>query len=184
MKELSLNLLDIVQNSVKADATQIQMEICESVSEDRLTMSVADNGRGMDADFLEKVCDPFVTSRTTRKVGLGIPLLKMEAESCGGAFEIDSTLGKGTSVKAVFQLSHLDRKPLGDLAATLSAIVGAKDDIRYLYRHQTDEGEFIFDTDEVRQVLGEDIALSEPEILQWISEYVQENLNEIKGGNI
>lgn len=184
MKELSLNLLDIVQNSVKAGASVIEMEICESVSEDQLTMRVVDNGSGMDEDFLAKVCDPFVTSRTTRKVGLGIPLLKMEAESCGGSFEITSKLGSGTSVTARFGLSHLDRKPLGDIPSTLAAIVGAKDDIRYIYRHTTDEGSFTLDTDELHQVLGEDIALSEPEILSWISDFVQDNLNEIKGGYI
>ena len=184
MKEISLNVLDVVGNSVKAGAERIDILITESVARDVLELSIIDDGCGMSADFLARVTDPFTTTRTTRKVGLGLPLLKMAAESCNGSFTIDSVQGQGTQVHASFQLSHLDRMPLGNMAETMVTLISACDRIRYVYTHTTDEDTFVFDTLEIRNTLGEEIPLSTPEILAWINDYVKENLENIKGGNI
>ncbi len=184
MKEISLNILDVVGNSIKAKAERIDIWVAESISKDIMELSITDDGCGMAPEFLKRVSDPFTTTRTTRKVGLGIPLLKMAAESCDGSFSITSELGKGTKVSASFRLSHLDRMPLGDMAETMVTLISADDSIRYVYTHQTDEGTFVMDTLEIRNTLGEEIPLSTPEILGWIREYVKENLENIKGGNL
>lgn len=184
MKEISLNILDVVGNSIKAKAARIDIEVEESLSKDILSLSIMDDGCGMSEEFLARVSDPFTTTRTTRKVGLGLPLLKMAAESCEGNFSITSELGKGTKVNASFRLGHLDRMPLGDMAETMVTLISADDTIRYVYTHQTDSGMFVLDTLEIQGILGEEIALSTPEILAWIREYIKENLDNIKGGNI
>lgn len=184
MKEISLNILDVVGNSIKAQAQRIDITVIESVAKDMLELTIMDDGCGMEPEFLERVTDPFTTTRTTRKVGLGLPLLKMAAEGCNGSFAIESGLGQGTTVKACFQLSHLDRMPLGNMAETMVTLISACDNIRYVYTHQTDADTFVFDTQEIQNTLGEEIPLSAPEILAWINDYVKENLENIKGGNI
>ncbi len=184
MKEISLNILDVVGNSVKAEAQRIDIIVTESVERDVLELVIEDDGCGMAPDFLEKVTDPFTTTRTTRKVGLGIPLLKMAAESCDGSFSITSKVGEGTRVTAAFRLSHLDRMPLGNMAETMVTLISMNDRIRYVYTHTTDEDSFVMDTKEIQDTLGEEIPLSMPEILAWIQEFVKENLENIKGGNV
>lgn len=184
MKEISLNILDVVGNSVKAKASRIDITVAESMARDIIELTIEDDGCGMSPEFLARVTDPFTTTRTTRKVGLGLPLLKMAAESCNGSFAIDSVEGRGTKVRATFQLSHLDRMPLGNMAETMVTLISACDSIRYVYTHQTDTDTFVMDTQEIQKVLGEEIPLSSPEILAWINEYVKENLENIKGGNI
>lgn len=184
MKEISLNILDVVGNSVKAKADRIDIIITESVKRDVLELTIKDDGCGMAPEFLERVTDPFTTTRTTRKVGLGLPLLKMAAEGCNGTFAITSEVGKGTEVKTTFQLSHLDRMPLGNMAETMSVLIGMNDKIRYVYTHTTDEDSFVVDTKEIQDTLGEEIPLSTPEILVWIQDFVKENLENIKGGNV
>lgn len=183
MKEISLNILDIVENSVKAKASCVEITVTESVRDDRLEVSVRDNGCGMDRAFLEKVTDPFVTTRTTRKVGLGLSLLKVASQSCAGEFHITSEIGMGTCVTASFQLTHLDRMPLGDMTGTIKVLIGMHETTRFIYMHKTDLGVFVLDTDELRQTLGE-IPLSTPEILNWIGEYIDENLESIEGGKL
>lgn len=184
MKEISLNILDVVGNSVKAKAERIDIILTESQKRNILELSIIDDGCGMTPEFLAKVIDPFTTTRTTRKVGLGLPLLKMAAEGCDGTFSIDSEVGKGTRVKASFRLDHLDRMPLGDMPETIVTLISADDRIRYVYTHQTDEGEFVLDCKEIQDTLGAEIPLSSPEILAWLHDYVKENLENIKGGNI
>jgi len=184
MKEISLNILDVTGNSIKAKASRIDIILTESVSRDILELTIVDDGCGMSPEFLAKVTDPFTTTRTTRKVGLGLPLLKMAAESCNGEFAIESTVNVGTKVRATFQLSHLDRMPLGNMAETMVTLISANDKIRYVYTHTTDLNTFVLDTKELQDTLGEDIPLSTPEILAWIKNYVKENLENIKGGNI
>lgn len=183
MKELSLNILDITYNSIKAEATEIRITVKESARQNLVEISIQDNGCGMDEAFLSRVTDPFVTTRTTRKVGLGIPLLKQSAEDTDGRFEIRSKVGKGTTTYASFRLDHLDRAPIGDMSSTMTSLIQANDRIRFIYRHDTDQGSFVLDTDELKEQLG-DIPLSTPEILNWIGEYVVENLEEIQGGKI
>lgn len=183
MKELSLNILDIAQNSVKAGASEIRITLNESVSRDTVTITVKDNGCGMDKELLSGVIDPFVTTRTTRKVGLGIPLLRQQALDTEGHFDINSEPGKGTELTADFRLTHLDRPPIGDIASTVVSLISAAPDIRFIYTHGTDKGEFSLDTNDVKEQLG-DVPLSEPEVLMWLTEYVKENLQSIDGGNV
>lgn len=183
MKELSLNILDIAHNSVKANASLIEITVTESVSSDVVSIKIRDNGCGMSKEFLDKVIDPFVTTRTTRKVGLGIPLLRQQALDTDGRFEIDSTEGNGTTVYAEFKLTHLDRAPIGDMSSTIISLISAQPDIRYIYMHKTDKGEFLFDTDVIKTEL-DGIPLTEPEILVWLGDYIKENLQIIEGGNL
>ncbi len=183
MKELSLNILDISQNSVKAKASRIDICLTESVSRDLVSIAITDNGCGMSEQLLASVTDPFVTTRTTRKVGLGIPLLRQLSIDTDGEFDISSELGKGTRIFASFKLTHLDRPPIGDMPSTIVTLISSDPDIRYVYTHKTDVGEFVLDTDEIKETL-DGIPISEPEILVWLGGYLTENLNSIEGGNI
>lgn len=183
MKEISLNILDITHNSIKAKAETIKISIDEQKTENLLKIMIQDDGCGMDKEFLDAVTDPFVTTRTTRKVGLGIPLFKQSAEDAGGEFSISSEVGEGTTVCASFQIDHLDRMPIGDMSSTMVSLIQANDQVRYVYIHKTDRGEFVFDTDELHAQLGE-VPLSEPMVLNWIEEYINENLEDIQGGKI
>ena len=183
MKEISLNILDITYNSIKAKANKVEIIVSESQSRNLVEVSIQDNGCGMDEEFLRGVTDPFVTTRTTRKVGLGIPLFKQSAESTDGSFSITSKVGEGTKVYASFRLDHLDRMPIGDMSSTMVSLIQANDAIRFIYRHTTDHGAFVLDTDELHEQLGE-VPLSEPAVLHWIEEYINENLEDIQGGKI
>lgn len=178
MKELSLHLLDIVQNSITAGATRIEINITNSVQKDLVAISVKDNGCGMSEEFVRRVTDPFTTTRTTRKVGLGIPLFKLAAETAGGEFKITSEVGKGTVVDASFQLSNIDRPPLGDLKGTLITLIQGSPQINIIYTYVTDQGEFVLDTDEIRNIM-EGVPINEPEVLSWIGEFISENEAEL-----
>lgn len=179
MKELSLNILDIAQNSVKAGADLISITVDEQGP--LLELTIADNGHGMKEDFLKNVLDPFTTTRTTRKVGLGLPLLKMAAEGTGGTLFITSThkdedeKNCGTTVKATFYTNHIDCPPLGDVVSTMVLLVQSAPFLpRYIYRHVKDGKESHLDTKELHEQLGGDIPLNEPEILSFIGEYLKE----------
>jgi len=171
MKELSLNILDLVQNSLAAGAKNVTIEIRESIAEDNLCIKISDDGSGMDPDFLSRVTDPFTTTRTTRKVGMGIPLMKMEAEMADGSFVINSEKGKGTKLCAIFRLSHIDRLPLGDIASTMIVLVQGSPDVDFIYIRQNDSDTFEFKTSEIREVLG-GLSLGAPEVLNWIHDYI------------
>lgn len=183
MKELSLNILDITHNSIKAKASEISIKVTESLSKDVISIEIGDNGCGMSEDFVAKITDPFVTTRTTRKVGLGVPLLRQAALDTEGSFEINSKLGEGTKVFATFKLSHLDRAPIGDISSTITSLIMAAPDVRFIYTHTTDKSSFTLDTAVLSEEL-DGISLAEPEILVWIGEYINENLQSINGGNI
>ena len=182
MKELSLHILDIVQNSVSAGATLVTVTVEEDRGGNLLTIRIGDNGRGMSPEFLKKVIDPFVTTRTTRKVGMGIPLFKEASEECGGSFTIQSALGKGTEVTATFQYGHIDRQPLGDMAETVATLVSGSPLVDFVYTHKKDGSEFVMDTRQIMEVLGTEVPLDSPEVVVWLKEYVQEGLDEICGG--
>ena len=167
MRELSLNILDIAQNSLSAGAGLVTLTVDEDSGADSLTLRVEDDGRGMDADTLQRVRDPFYTTRTTRKVGMGIPLFRMAAEMAGGGLEIQSEPGKGTCVQADFTLSHIDRMPLGDMTGTISALIRLNPAVDFFYRHQRDGREAVLDTRELRQVL-EGVPLDAPDVMEWI----------------
>lgn len=178
MKELSLHILDIGQNSVSAGADFIEIIVDENTIMDSLDILIRDNGCGMDAETAQKVIDPFYTSRTTRKVGLGIPMFKANAEQCEGSFKLTSAPGVGTTLEALFKRSHIDRVPLGNMADTIMAMVMANPQGDLLYRHSLDEKVFAMDTREFREALG-DVPLDEVEVLIWIKGYVAEGLSDI-----
>jgi hypothetical protein len=179
MKTLSLNILDIVQNSVRAKADEIMIEIKESVRGDIYSIIIADNGSGIPEDIIDKVTDPFVTSRTKRKMGLGLPLLKYHAELAGGKLEIESEIAKGTKVTALFSFSHIDRQPLGDIVGVLKILMAANPGINFIYRHATDKGEFRFSSEETRKYLEAD-TLYNNSLMDDIGCMIGENLQEIE----
>ena len=181
MRELSLNILDIAQNSIAAEAQLITVEVIEDTRLKTLAINIIDNGKGMSDEQLMSVRDPFFTTRTTRKVGMGIPLFKLAAEQTGGCFSINSALGKGTSVSAVFKTDSVDFTPLGDMCSTVVMLVTMNTDREFIYGHKIDENEFVFDTREVKQILG-DVPLDEPEITAWLREYIEENIKNLYGG--
>ena len=173
MKELSLNILDITENSVKAGATLTEISITES--ESILTISIKDDGCGMSEDIVRSVVDPFYTTRTTRKVGMGVPLFKMAAEQTGGRFEIVSDTGEahGTTVTAYFNKDHLDFTPLGDVISTLTTLIQGHPDTDFLFTHLIGDKEIRLDTRELRTVL-EGVPLNAYDVLEWIRGYLEE----------
>lgn len=175
MRELSFHILDVVENAIEAGARHVKLTIVEDLDADLLTIRVIDDGRGMDAEALRRVRDPFFTTRTTRHVGLGIPLLASATERCGGALAIDSQPGSGTSVVATFQHSHIDRAPLGDLPGTLICVLARNDELRLSYRHVViehgSERSFELDTDQVAEALG-NLPRSLPAVREWLSDFV------------
>jgi hypothetical protein len=170
MRELSLHILDVLQNSLEAGATLVELTIEEDLTADRLIITIRDNGRGMDEAQLARISDPFYTTRKTRHVGLGVPLFKAATERCNGGLTITSQVGKGTTVHATFQHSHIDRAPLGDVTGTLmSFILAGRCNLRYL--HQADGKVFEFDTAAIKVELG-DVSLSHPSVRQWLQEFI------------
>lgn len=179
MNELSLHILDIVQNSIAANASVIEIIIDEDQAKDRYLIEINDNGKGMSEEVLQEVADPFFTSRTTRKVGLGISLLKQNAEQTGGSLSIFSEEGKGTKLTATFSHKHLDRPVLGDMAGTMTLLIGANPQIRFIYTHCTPLSDFEFDTNEVKEEL-EGTPINHPDILKALKELIEENLEMIE----
>ena len=181
MKELSLNILDIVENSTKAEAELVEIEIIERT--DSMTIRISDNGCGMKDDVLMSVNDPFYTTRTTRKVGMGIPLFRLSAEQTGGSLTITSKHideypdDHGTTVTAVFDKTHIDFTPLGDIISTLVTLIQGHPDIDFIYNHSLSERLISLDTREMREVLG-DLPLDTFEILIWIRENLEEQYEE------
>ena len=173
-----MHVLDVAENSVAAGATLIQITLEADAKNDRMTLTIEDNGKGMDADTVARVTDPFYTSRTTRKVGLGLPLLKMAAELTGGWLKIESSPGKGTTVCASFGIAHIDRAPLGDMAAPKAGLIQCSPQIDFVYTVRAGQQEFVTDTRQMRQILGE-VPFSEPAVAQWVREYIDENTRPI-----
>lgn len=178
MRELSLNILDIVENSVKAEATLVTIFVI--VKNNILEIKIEDNGKGMSEEFLNRVIDPYTTTRTTRKVGMGIPLFKMASEMAGGQFDIKSKLGVGTITSATFKVDHIDRPPLGNLGESIATLLSGENDCDFLLKVYIDGKAFDFDTRELKEQLGS-ISMNEPEILLFIKNMINENLNEIGG---
>ena len=178
MREISLHILDIAQNSVVANATLVEITVDENEKADTLTVSVKDNGKGMDEDMVKRVVDPFTTGRTTRKVGLGIPLIKLAAENTGATLSLESKPGVGTTLTAVFGFSSIDRQPLGDMAETMLGMVTSYENVDFLNLHKVNEKEFSFDTREIKKILG-DVSLKEPEVYMWLSGYLKEGEAEL-----
>lgn len=182
MKELSLNILDIAENSVKAGATLVTVSLTQTGNV--LTLEITDDGCGMDAETVRRVTDPFYTTRTTRKVGLGLPLLKLEAEQTGGTLTITSRTAAqcpenhGTTVRATFHTDHIDCMPLGDVTATLVTLIQGHPQQELAFSHRTDTGTVTLDTRQLRTVLG-DVPLDTYEVLKWIEGYLREQYQSI-----
>lgn len=181
MRELSLNILDIAQNSVNADAKNIVISVI--VINDTLEICIKDDGKGMSEEFLSKVCDPFTTTRTTRKVGMGIPLFKSAAESSGGKFSITSVLGKGTQTKATFTLNNIDRMPLGDIAGTMSVLINAKPEIDFVLDYRINERKYLFDTKEIKDIL-DGVSIDNVEIIAYLEGIINDNILKVNGGTV
>ena len=178
MRELSLNVLDIAQNSVSAKASLIEIELIENSKTHDLLIGIYDNGKGMTPEQVESVRDPFFTTRTTRKVGMGIPIFKFAAEMTGGKLEIESEVGAGTRVRAYFKTDHLDFTPIGDMTSTMISLITMNLHIDFLYRRQLDGREFTVDTRQLKEILG-DVPLNEPSIALWITDYINENTKQL-----
>jgi len=183
MKEISLNILDIAQNSVKAGATLVEIKI----DEDDMTLAfeITDNGCGMTKEFLDRVTDPFTTTRKTRSIGLGLPLLKMEAEMTGGGFSISSKSATeyadhGTTVKAAFKKDSIDYIPLGDIIGTVCILIQGSGDIDFSFEHTINGNTVSLKTADMRQMLGDDVPLSDAEVIAWVREYLNDCYAESK----
>ncbi len=174
MKDLSMHIMDILQNSTRAGATEVFIDVIENIADDTLTVSIKDNGSGMDKQTVEMALNPFFTTRSTRNVGLGLPLLKQNAERSGGRFSISSEAGVGTDVVAVFGLSNIDRPPMGDLAGAIVLTAVANPDIRLVFHFFDEVTDYVFDTDEVKTVL-DGVPMSNPEIILLLRKMVDEN---------
>ncbi|MDZ4165168.1 MAG: ATP-binding protein [Smithellaceae bacterium] len=178
MIELSLHILDIVENSTRSGADTVRISIMENTSKDVVTLEIHDDGSGMNEEILKQVIDPFFTTKTVRRVGLGLPLLAQAAEAAGGKFDIESTRDEGTRVTAIFKLSHIDRQPLGDMAGTMVTLIAGNTGRTFIYRHQHDGNDYLLDTREIKKELGE-IAINRTEVLALISTDIKEGLREI-----
>ncbi len=179
MNELSLHILDIVQNSIKANATLVEIIINEENIKDVYSITIKDNGHGMDEKTLSEVSDPFFTTRTTRKIGMGVSLFKMAAEMCNGTFTIESTVNVGTEVTASFQKSHIDRAPLGLIEETLTILILNDSNIDIFYKHISNGKEYVFDTTEVKRVL-DGMPFTDYNVILWIKNNIVEGINTIK----
>lgn len=178
MRELSLNILDIAQNSISAGASLTEILVKENTAEKTLLIGIYDNGKGMSEEQVKNVQDPFFTTRTTRKVGMGIPLFKLAAEQTGGSFKITSELGAGTRVDALFKTDSIDFTPLGDIEATVSTIVSMNEDKDFVYTRSVDEKEFVFKSADIKKIL-DGVPLSEPSVINWIEDYIRENTEQL-----
>ena len=178
MRELSLNVLDIAQNSIVAGASLTEILIKEDTREKTLLIGIYDNGKGMTPEQVENVKDPFFTTRTTRRVGMGIPLFKLAAEQTGGSFTITSQVGVGTRVDALFKTDSIDFTPLGDIASTIAAIVSMNEDKDFVYIRNIDGKEFEFKSSDIKKIL-DGVPLSEPSVMSWIEDYIRENSEQL-----
>lgn len=181
MRELADNILDIAQNSIAAGASLVEIDISVSRAQDTVSLVFIDDGCGMSEDMVRAVCDPFTTTRKTRKVGLGLPLLKMTAQATGGEMSIASKPGEGTTVRVTFGLSHIDRPPMGDVPGVLYALVLMNPTTDFRFALDYDGKTFALDTREVREAVAP-IPLDHPEISAWIRDCLKQNIDELHGG--
>lgn len=172
MEDLALHILDAAQNSLAAGASRIEIDVREDPDADRLTIRIADNGRGMDGETLRQAADPFFTTRTTRRVGLGLPLLRQAAEAAGGRFTIRSSAGAGTEVLAAFTYSHVDRAPIGDLEATVLVLVASQPDVDVAFSHRIGDRSYAVSSADIRAALG-GLSVTSPEGLALAREAIE-----------
>jgi len=182
LKELSLHILDIAENSVNAGASKVEITVLENINKDKLTIIIKDDGKGMDAETVKRVTDPFITSRTTRKVGLGLPFLKAAAEACQGSLRIHSQPGEGTQIEVNFQRSHIDRMPLGDLQTTFLNLLIGYPRVHWIFNYQVDERSFTLDDQPIKEILS-GVPLSEPSVINYLKNALFEGITNINQTN-
>ena len=182
MLELSMNILDIVENSTRAGANLIRISVTEDRGNDILRIEIADDGEGMEPDVTEKALDPFYTSKDVRRIGLGLPMLSHAAKITGGRFTIESEKGKGTVVTADFRYSHIDRQPLGDMPGTTATMIAGNPRVDFIYTHLSDGKSYTMDTREIKNEL-EDVPIEHPKVIQFIRENIRDGLKEIGAGS-
>lgn len=178
MNDLSLHIIDIIQNSLSAGASLIKLTVGQKSSENLLFIEIEDNGKGMTEQQVNSLDNPFFTSRTTRRVGMGIPLFRDSARQSGGSLVVTSQLGKGTKVTATFELNNIDCPPLGDVANTLILMVSANPNIDFLFRYIFEESEYIFDTVEIKEIL-EDLPINDPSVIRMLTGMVDANIQDM-----
>jgi len=178
VEDICFHLTDLVQNSVAAGATTIRLDIAESEKQDTLALEIADNGRGMDPLTLEKVQDPFFTTKSFKKVGLGIPLFKATAQACRGDFAIHSQVGRGTSVRATMEKNHLDCPPMGNLQETLLTLLVTLEAVDLQFSYRSDRGEFSISSGAIRLQIGE-LHFSHPDVVAFLRDYIHSGLGPI-----
>ncbi len=179
MREMSLHIMDIVENALAAGATRIRLDISEDREKNRLEIIIADNGRGIPEEDPERLLDPFYTTRTTRRVGLGLSLFRETSRRCGGTFRIESGKGKGTRVAATFRLDHIDLPPMGDMAGTLAALIAGNPGVDFIYTHRAGDDTFELDTREIRKDLN-GVDITHPRILKFISSSIRRSLKALR----
>jgi hypothetical protein len=182
VRELSLHILDVVENGVTAGASCISIRVEESGPADLLRITVRDNGRGMPDNKIQRIEDPFITTRTTRRVGLGLALLAAAARRCDGDISVTAAAGRGTEVTATFRHSHIDRAPLGDVAATLGMLIMGNPQVDFDYVHRLDDNEFMFDTREIKAEL-EGLDLTDPVVVTHLTKSIRRSLNALAGSD-
>lgn len=178
MEDISLHILDIAENALKAGATRIEIHVIEDIQNDLLKLQILDNGKGMDEKMVQTVTDPFVTTRTERRVGLGLPLLTESARMADGDIKIKSDPGKVTSIEAVFVYSHIDRKPLGDMVRTMMVLIAGNPGVDFIYHHQKGDRSYCLDTAELRKNL-EEIPINHPDVIGFIRKNMEEGMKEL-----
>ena len=179
MKDLSLHILDLAQNSLKANCTELEILVNEDLKKDLFEIIIKDDGTGMNENFLKIADDPFTTTRKTRSVGLGLSLTKAAALRCEGKFNIKSKKGKGTEIFFSFKYSHIDRAPLGNIGETIVSLINNRPEIEIRYSHIYNENKFNFNTRDIKKLLDE-VDINNVDILLWIKDYINENINELK----
>ena len=179
MRELSLHIMDMIENGLTAGALLIQLTIREDTADQALQITVEDDGKGIEKNMLEKVLDPFYTTRTTRRVGLGLSLFREACLRCGGEFSIESEPSRGTRVSATFRLDNIDLPPLGNLASAFAGLIAGNPAVDFIYRHIVNNREFQLDTRDIKHVL-DGVPISDPEVYCSIRGTIQDSLAELK----
>ena len=178
MEDLSLHILDIVENAISAKAKKIEISVVEAPGEDRLTIEIKDDGIGMDEEVSQKAVDPFFTTRSSRRVGLGLSFMAQAAQEAGGSLRIESTFGKGTKVMATFQYHHIDRKPLGSMVETMMTLLMGNPELEILYTHQKEGKSYVLSSSCLKNRF-KDRSLVDPEVIQWMKTHLKEGLKQI-----
>jgi hypothetical protein len=179
LRELSLHLIDVAENGIAAGADLITIKVSEREKDNLMEITIADNGRGIPSDLLEKVADPFFTTKTTRRIGLGLSLFKEASARCEGEFHITSEEGKGAEVSASFRLDHIDLAPAGDIAGSISCLIMGNPGVDFLYVHEINGDSFSIDTRDIRKELG-GVPINTPEIIRWIINTINGSLKALK----